>query len=154
MPFFFTSDAVKSIPQNDLVVLLPVPSHDKTKAMLYQAESGQRFRMVGGYAWSFTNGGWMRAFALSDPLTSLANLAAGRSGGVASISAAEVQGVQLGMGQLVVHDVIVSTADDYRDRRYAETVRKVFGRPSQVIGGVQIWRIDCRPALPAHCRTA
>ncbi|HUY86957.1 MAG TPA: hypothetical protein VMU77_07555, partial [Acidimicrobiales bacterium] len=49
-PPFFTSSAVKSIPPGALVDIYPFPRDTAAEAMLWQAQSGMRFKMLGGFA--------------------------------------------------------------------------------------------------------
>ena len=49
VPAFFTSSAVRSIPAGSAVLISPYPSVAEVAPMLWQAESGFRFKIFGGY---------------------------------------------------------------------------------------------------------
>jgi hypothetical protein len=49
VPSFFTTAAVRSIPQGSTVLVSPYPSVAEVAPMLWQAESAFRFRLLGGY---------------------------------------------------------------------------------------------------------
>jgi hypothetical protein len=48
-PEFFTSRAVETVREDSVALVAPIPSAFGSEAMLWQAESGMRFRMLGGY---------------------------------------------------------------------------------------------------------
>lgn len=141
MPAYFTSEGVAALPPDALVALLPAPSPEDTKAMLYQAEAGQRFRMLGAYAWLRPRVGELALFATPDPVTAIADIAATESGGFHAITRAEVRRARRQMGHLRVTAVVVVTVDD-RGGWLSGSAHRLYGAPSQVVGGVQSWRID------------
>jgi hypothetical protein len=49
VPAFFTGNAVARIPADTTVLVAPFPDRSSTGAMLWHAEGGLRFKMVGGY---------------------------------------------------------------------------------------------------------
>ena len=51
VPAFFTGGAASVIPTGSVVLVSPFPQGSAPQAMLWQAEAGMRFRMVGGYAY-------------------------------------------------------------------------------------------------------
>jgi hypothetical protein len=50
VPAFFTSGAVQSVPPGSLAVTYPYPITSSAQPMIWQADAGMRFRMLGGYA--------------------------------------------------------------------------------------------------------
>jgi len=48
-PAFFTTAAVRRLPQGSVALVLPFANRRAAKAMTWQAEAGMRFRMTGGY---------------------------------------------------------------------------------------------------------
>jgi hypothetical protein len=48
-PPFFTTAAVRRLPQGSVALVLPFANRRAAKAMTWQAEAGMRFRMTGGY---------------------------------------------------------------------------------------------------------
>jgi hypothetical protein len=48
-PAFFTGPAVRRLPRDSVVLLLPWPYRGRSLAMTWQAEAGLWFRMPGGY---------------------------------------------------------------------------------------------------------
>lgn len=140
VPSYFTSDAVTSIPSDALVALLPPPSDAGTHAMLYQAMAGQRFWMLGSYARSNNREGWYDTYGWYDPISAIAGTAQARKGGIGSMTEEEVAGTHLAMGQLGVRYVIVVPADDPTGV-YVRALRKIYGAPTEVTGGVQVWKI-------------
>jgi hypothetical protein len=50
VPAFFTSNAVRSIQPGSLVAMYPYPIPSSAQPMVWQAVTGMRFRMLGGYA--------------------------------------------------------------------------------------------------------
>lgn len=55
-PEFFTSSAVKVIPQGSDVLVMPYPSYPEARAMLWQIKADMRFNIVGGYSVFKLNG--------------------------------------------------------------------------------------------------
>ena len=68
VPAFFTSGAVRSVPQGSLAVTYPYPITSTAQPLTWQAESGMRFRMLGGYAIVPDKTGGGSPFGDSNPL--------------------------------------------------------------------------------------
>jgi len=68
VPAFFTSGAVRSVPQGSLAVTYPYPITATAQPMIWQADAGMRFRMLGGYAIVPDSNGAGTPFADSSPL--------------------------------------------------------------------------------------
>jgi hypothetical protein len=49
IPSYFTSPAVRAIPAGSVALVYPWPDYDHSQAMVWQASSGMRFKMPGGY---------------------------------------------------------------------------------------------------------
>ena len=68
VPAFFTSGAARSVPEGSLVVTYPYPITSSAQPMIWQADAGMRYRMLGGYAIVPDANGGGTPFADSSPL--------------------------------------------------------------------------------------
>jgi hypothetical protein len=50
-PFFLSGGDVRRIPEDEVVLVAPFSRAYNSEAMLWQAQSGMRFRMPEGYGW-------------------------------------------------------------------------------------------------------
>ena len=63
-------------------------------------------------------------------------IASVRPGGIRSINEAEIAGTRSWMAGLGVRAVVVTPS---QDPRWDAVTRKVYGAPSEIVGGVEIW---------------
>ncbi len=135
-PAYFTSAAVRGVPEGSLALTFPVPRYPASAPMLWQAEAGFRYRSVGGYvitprpdgAGTFAGGvtAWERVVGQAP---------AGRLGAVEpQVRAA----LLLEMEQLDARSVLV--ADRPGAAAVVRVVTDLLGRgPDEVTGGVSAW---------------
>jgi hypothetical protein len=68
VPAFFTSGSARSLPQGSLAVTYPYPITSSAQPMIWQADAGMRFRMLGGYAIVPDENGTGSPFGDSNPI--------------------------------------------------------------------------------------
>lgn len=150
-PAFFTGPDVRRVPAGSVALTYPYPTYPDDRAMLWQAESGMRFRLLGGYIQHRGPGGKMSEL----PPT---------------LSPSDVEAFLLyadtGMsppGLPITHEVsarLVSDARRFVSRNHVETIMAVpvgrhpklaitlltraFGPPRSE-GGVELWLGKGRP---------
>lgn len=136
VPAYFTSGAVDAVPEGALALTYPVPRFPSSAPMLWQAETGFRYKSVGGYlitpdaegAGTFRGGitDWERVVSQA-PI--------GRLGPVAPQVA---DALREEMDELDAAAVLV--ADVQGSEAVVRVVREVLGRaPDEVTGGVSAW---------------
>jgi hypothetical protein len=93
VPTFFTSASdLRIIPRGSPVLVLPIATSAHDQAMLWQAESGFRFSMPGGYALRAINSSKVSYDAPPSPLYDLATIIrAGRSPTPGQLAAARIE---------------------------------------------------------------
>jgi hypothetical protein len=134
-PVYFTSSAVKRIPQGSVALVLPyVGSIYQQHAMVWQAEAGMRFRMPEG--WAIVPGN--HAGARSQTRTTFGNLTPATAH-VADTVASRIREELTGWH---VQTVIVGpylNGDPRKRQSAVQIVTQVVGRPPVEQGGVQVW---------------
>ncbi|HEX3813070.1 MAG TPA: hypothetical protein VHX59_09535 [Mycobacteriales bacterium] len=136
VPPFFTSDAVKQIPAGSAVVILPYAETDRARPLLWIAESGTRFRLVGGAAKHPGPGGLGVAPPPTTPVTHWAkDVTNGRTPGPHqrddTITWARAHGVRY---------VLVVLAYFPADT-VAKASKLVGHQPDLTTGGVAVWKV-------------
>lgn len=131
-PPFFLSGGVRRIPEGRVVLVAPFARQFNSDAMLWQAQSGMRFRMPEGYAW---RPGPSRNPAPSSLQTEMAAI---QDGTPASPITNEL-GSQLrgDLHRLEVHTVIVGPV--HGQAEMVNMFRMVLGSSPDYQGGVYIW---------------
>jgi hypothetical protein len=150
-PNFFQSDDVAQIPAGSVVLAYPYPAYPFNQAMLWQAESSMRFRLLGGYALVPGLGG----LAMSGPAPVQPNSVAttllydfnGKSSSAPDATAADVRALLHRYG---IGTVMVDTGGFYNGGIHPAAAITLFTQvlgPPRVVGGVRIWsRIHCTRA--------
>ena len=141
IPPYFTSRAVRSIPEGAVVMTYPYAQPGQVAPEMWQMASGFRFRLVGGYAYVADNGGIpfgsppVRPPALTDLLVGAETPGAapvphpGPATAAAIRKALRREGVQAFLLQPVGAQPAVVVA----------ALRAALGRPPVVSGGVLAW---------------
>jgi hypothetical protein len=132
-PEFFTSRAVETVREDSVALVAPIPSAFDSDAMLWQAEAGMRFRMLGGY------------FVGADPLgrdgsALLDAVTAIETGGPAPpLDATSRQRMLTELQSRGVATVIVGPMP----RHDAEIafLTALLGSPPTSTGGVELWQV-------------
>jgi len=142
-PAFFRTAAVDAIPDGGHVLVAPFPEggpHDGGP-MIWQAQSGFRFAMVGGYVFTPMPDGRPGARYGGDPTvltTRLADLANGVP--VAPLTPALVDTMRTDLSGYGLSAAVVGPMPG-RAQAVA-TLTAVIGRPPVTVGGVQLWNGD------------
>jgi hypothetical protein len=144
-PMFFTSGAVRRLPEGSVVLVLPYANHRLPIAMTWQAEAGMRFRMPGGFFIGPTPDGRPRFDA--NPNT--ASRAFGRiqqglpppqlTGSMRRVLAAD-------LARWEVDTVVVGPMD--HQATMLRFLTDLFGAAPEPVDGVWLWR-DPLAHLPA-----
>jgi hypothetical protein len=144
-PLFFTSGAVRRLPEGSVVLVLPYANHRLPIAMTWQAEAGMRFRMPGGFFIGPTPDGRPRFDA--NPNT--ASRAFGRiqqglsppqlTGSMRRVLAAD-------LARWEVDTVVVGPMD--HQATMLRFLTDLFGAAPEPVDGVWLWR-DPLAHLPA-----
>ncbi|MEX2289317.1 MAG: hypothetical protein WD794_03210 [Mycobacteriales bacterium] len=140
-PAYFTTGAVKRVPEGSLALTYPVPRFPQSAPMLWQVQAGYRYRSVGGYvitpredgSGTFTGGvtAWERVVGQAP------------SGRLGEVEPQVVAALLLEMERLGAESVLV--ADVAGAEAVARVVEQVLGRaPDEVTGGVSAW-YDVQP---------
>ncbi|GAC1439605.1 MAG: hypothetical protein NVS3B26_03050 [Mycobacteriales bacterium] len=144
-PPFFTSSAVDRVPAGGLALTYPVPRYPGSAPMEWQAQSGFRYRSVGGYVITRGTGGG-GTFAGGVTVWERVVLRAS-AGGKLDVSPMVQLRLLQEMARLKVRAVLV--ADRPGAAQVARLLEKLLGRPAdERTGGVSAWYIPTgrRPA--------
>ncbi|MDP3711111.1 MAG: hypothetical protein Q8R60_01335 [Mycobacteriales bacterium] len=138
-PSYFSSSAVERVPEGAVAVTYPVPRFPGTAPMLWQAEAGFRFRMVGGYAITPLGdghgtfvGGRTR---VEDAFAAAAN---GRSLPT-FVSGPLRELISMEMERAGVTTFLVAVDEPGADEARAWLERLLVRGPDEVVGGVAAW---------------
>jgi hypothetical protein len=138
VPAFFTGAGVRTLPPGSLVVVAPLP-HDTfdDAAMLWQAESGYRFRMPYGYLIAPAPGG-LSPFAIRpSPLATLYLRCLNErpwDGDPATVAAVREQLAGWRAAAFVVGPMSGRAT-------FVAALTDVLGAPPEHLGGVDLWRL-------------
>jgi hypothetical protein len=137
-PTFFTTDEVDVIPSGGAVLTFPYPVYPENQAMLWQAVSSMRFRILGGYALipgagNAATDGPAAVTPATVPTTLIADYSGLPNPGPAA-TPADLRALvaQYGIVSLIVGPGGVDPA------AAVALFTQTYGAP-QVIGGVQVW---------------
>jgi hypothetical protein len=148
VPAFFTSQDVQTIPAGSLALTYPYPVTSMAYPMVWQADTGMRYRMLGGYAIGRGADGSGTYFADPNPVEfcliqiyttgakppSLCDPAAMAS----ALRVSGVTSVIAGAGQPHIGTAV-------------SALRAALGAPPRLVGGVWLWQ--CSPTPQQHrCR--
>lgn len=135
-PEFFTSSAVKALPESGVALVLPYQQIYPADPMLWQSEANMRFRMPQGYFFVPDENGKPRYGA---PITDFAvTLYAVQSGFLPPLLAGDVARIATEMEAKEIDSVIVGPmARQDHVRAFFELL---FRRPPVETGGVYLWR--------------
>ncbi|MCW2606696.1 MAG: hypothetical protein JWO60_1389 [Frankiales bacterium] len=137
VPAYFTTPAVRAVPRDSVALTYPVPRFPESAPMLWQAESGFRYRSLGGYVITPQSSG---AGTFRGSVTDVERLFADvRRGADVPRSGALDARVLSELSRLEVDSVLVSvqTPGSQEARRYlTDLLRR---SPDTVLGGVAAW---------------
>lgn len=134
-PAYFTSSAVKRVPQGSVALVLPyVSGPHQQHAMLWQAQAGMRFRMPEG--WAIVPGD--HAGPQSQTRTTFSSL----TPGMTHISDAAAAKIRAELKNWNVQTVIIGPFLNDKPGTQESAIRvvqQILGRPPVEQGGVQVW---------------
>ena len=138
-PVFFTTASVQTVPASSTALVLPFPHGGDSTAMLWQAQSGMRFRMPGSYG--IVAGGADRA----DPPWSatLRTAVALEDGMPVTVTPELLAALRADLMRWGVTTVLIGPMP-HRDQATA-LYQTVLGRAPERIAGVELWRLDQGP---------
>jgi hypothetical protein len=149
-PPFFTTAAVRTLPRDGVALVVPFPRAGRVnQAMVWQAEAGMWFKMPGGYFVGPDPAGGTRHDA--PPTTTSITLNRIQRGQRPPKLTPELrQRIARNFATWRVDSVVLGPMP----HREAMTgfLTELLGRPSQTVGGVQVWRhaaVQRRPAARA-----
>jgi hypothetical protein len=146
VPSYFTSDAVRRIPEGDVVLISPYPSVAQAQPQMWQSVAGMRFKIIGGYALSRGAGGSSTVFpAVLQPERVQRFLWARASRGapypdgpVPEADARLACDLRLFLKRYDVGTILVSRVGANPDA-VAMLYTQALGKPSAKEGGVTAW---------------
>ncbi len=139
VPTFFTSPAIRQlVPAASVALVYPIPRAQYDQAMLWQAESGMRFRQPGAYAVAPSSTGTATFYAYQTALEGCVDSV--YSGGSVAANC-QSQAIRNNLRRLSIKSIIIPM-----DQPYAATVsayfQLLFCEVPFSTGGVHFWRID------------
>lgn len=137
VPAFFTDGAVRAIPLGSLVGTYPYPVTSMAWPMLWQAESGMRYRMLGGYA--ITPDAQGAGTFFGDPSLVGYCFVTIFESGKAPNWLCNAHQLEKAVRSLGVTTFVVGQGQPYADIAAATLGRALHGRPLRE-GGVLLWR--------------
>ena len=146
VPSFFTDDGAQQIPAGSNVLVYPYPEFPYDQAMLWQATTGLRFRLVGGYIYTPTaTGGTLISPTLSPaPVQATLSDALWGSGGQGlppgTSETAAASAFRTFLRRYGVSSVIIDQFGAF-PQTVTEVVTSATGEQPQHIGGVLFWRV-------------
>jgi hypothetical protein len=137
VPAFFTTSAVRRVPNGAVVLVLPAPTNtNDAAAMLWAAKARLRFHMVGGYGY-VREGGVLSGHSFPDPISVIGD----RLGaGGAPPAAEEAEAARAALRWRGVGNVLVVVEED-PGHGYERAATSVFGPPQPAQGGVLLWAL-------------
>jgi hypothetical protein len=136
-PRFFTTSAVRTLPQDEVVLVVPFPRKGRAnQAMLWQAEAGMWFKMPGGYFVGPDPGGGVLRQA-PPTTTSLTLGRIERGGRPPDLTAALRRQIAEDFTRWRVGSVVLGPMP-YR-RVMAGFLTELLGRAPQRLAGVEVW---------------
>ena len=133
-PPFFSSDAVRSIPPNGLVLAIPVPAPGQPQAMAWQTDAHLRFRLIGCYC---IVPGPNRRSSFYPPPGPLVQLIQQVTDGQGNSSASITPDVRSDLSHLAPTAVVLGPTA-HHDQLMTLLIR-LFGPASRTSGGVTVW---------------
>jgi hypothetical protein len=139
VPSYFTSNAVDAIPTGSVALVYPIPRAQYDQAMLWQAESGMRFRQPGGYAVAPLPGGGATFYAnVTDAEECVDGI---YMDGTVNPTYCRSHVLLKSMRRLDIRTIVVPL-----DQAFATSAASLFesllGRPPRTRGGVDVWAVD------------
>jgi len=139
-PAFFTTPPVRAIPQDSAVLTYPYPVTPFNQAMLWQAVSGMRFRILGGYALvPAADGSATSGPAPVTPASVPATLIAYYAGQDPGSGAASAQDVRALVRRYHVSTVVAGPGGVHRDAAVA-LFTAALG-PPRTVSGIDLWTV-------------
>lgn len=143
-PSFFTGSAVGRIPEGSVVLVTPFSNDtsQSARAMLWQAESGFRFRMPEGLAFRPAHAvPGTEVTAGPDPSVLQNELVAIQHGGSPSMDAPVLDVIRADLRARHVGTVVVGPG--HGEARTLELMRSVLREPAEYVGGVHVfWNVQ------------
>ncbi len=148
VPHFFTSATVDRIRSGSLMVTYPYPRTGLDEAMVWQAETAMRFRLLGGYYIAPDRHGAGTLFGDPNQLSVCLEGISRRE------AATKAMCDRTALRQALIRLGVTSIAVD-RSAAGADAARRVLasaaGAEPTVIGGVDLWQCEPGP-MPTRCR--
>lgn len=145
IPLFFTSADVNVVPPGSLVATYPYPRATTAWPMLWQAQSGMRYRMLGGYALGPSDTGAGTFFADPNAFESCLTVV------FDSDSSRGCHAAQLARAVHHLEITTVIAGDGEQNVSLAQSVLdRTLGAAPRHVGGVLLWR--CVPRHGGGCR--
>jgi len=138
VPAFFRSPAVASVPSGSVALVYPIADDAQDDAMLWQAESGLRFKMIDGYV-SVPGPGGVGEVPWLNSLTDILLEECRVGDRLPPLTPRLLATVRAELAQDRVATVIIAPVGHSPGlARHLMTV--VLGRPPAQVGGVAVWR--------------
>jgi|SRR5579875_315625 len=139
VPSFFTSPALRSVPAGSVALVYPVPRVTHAQAMLWQADAGMRFRMLGGFVLTPDGHGGSSEFGTGPGPTERALDTAYWTHNPVPTNPADLAAMR---AELRAHHVDTLIAAPLgADPAGARTLLSaIAGRPPRTVGGIWLWR--------------
>ncbi|HEX6492317.1 MAG TPA: hypothetical protein VF112_02330, partial [Candidatus Dormibacteraeota bacterium] len=136
-PSFFTGPGVRQIPEEEVALVAPfVSSPIPDDPMLWQALSGMRFRMPGGYYQGPDSRG-RRVYGPLPSTTSAVMEAIWSTGRAQPLTVAVRRGIAADLEAWSVHDILVGPMPHRAEM--TAFMSALTGRPPVESGGVAVW---------------
>lgn len=142
VPDFFSSSAAARIPAGSVALVIPYSVAADARAMVWQAQTGMRFRMPEGYAFipDIPNG----ARLSPPPSTTQDELIAVASGVASPLSDDRRQQILNELKSWNVQTVIVGPM--VNEQGEVDLLTALLGRPPELVEGVYVWwQVDTAP---------
>lgn len=143
VPAYFQSAAVRSIPPGATVLISPYPSVAEVAPMLWQADAGFRFKMVGGYVLVPGTGGHVSAFPNLLPPVAVENYLWQVATSGTPPAGTPPQAQLVGQFRIWLRryhiDAVLSSGDVANAAALDQLFTDALGQPSYNGGGIEAW---------------
>lgn len=141
IPKFFRSEAVRRIPVGSVALVAPLPRDTSTsEPMLWQAATGMRFRMVGGYATGPDQDGRFSFLPIPSELSILMEEI--QRGATPALDEAKQQRLRAELRAKEVDVILVGPMS--HQETMVELFRSLQRRDGVEVGGVHLWPVNAQ----------
>jgi len=134
VPAFFSSPAASRIPLGSVALVVPYSSAADSRAMVWQAQTGMRFRMPEGYAFIPAPSGARLSPPASATQDQLIAVASGLAGPLTADRSRQILGE---LKSWNVQTVIVGPM--VNEQGEIDLLTALLGRPPELVGDVYVW---------------